>query len=106
LGHDKRPFIHIRFNLAPDGALGGPAGTQESADADAVFGGDLQIVVDGEGAAFHDGAQHVGAGGAVREAKENAAGDAAPQRRAFACPVGQEDQPVCARRRLVGLQAE
>jgi hypothetical protein len=59
-GNDEWLSVNIRFDLAPGPTLGCATGAQELLHVHLVFFGDLQVVIDSEGATLHDGAKNVG----------------------------------------------
>src|SRR5579859_4182889 len=105
-GNDKRLVVHISLDLAPDGALRRTTRPQIFAEPDALFLGDFHVVVNGERAPFHDGAQHILAGGLVGQTKEYAARIAVPQRSALASHVRNKEQAVRTRRRFFHKHTE
>jgi hypothetical protein len=80
---DKGFPVDIRLDLAPDRALRSAARTEELLDLNAMFFRDLQVVIHGKCATFHNSAQHISPGGAVRQPEEYASRQAAPKGRSF-----------------------
>src|SRR5512145_2899368 len=92
-GDDEWFPINIGLDLTPDCTLGGPTGTQEFVNQNAMFFCDLEIVIYSKRATFHDCPKDIGASGAVRQPEKYPAGKAAPQGRALTSHVGQKNQP-------------
>ncbi len=99
LQEDGTHVEYVRDDAAPQGAASGPLVEHERVvDAQSCRAERLEGVVQGEGDALQGGPHEVALGVVEREAEDHAARVGVPDGRPLPHQVGQEEQPIAARR--------